>query len=150
MSLQTVIAVEITNSGRGYTSAPTVVFTTGGVGTGAAATVILAAGGVVSVAVGAGGSGYTAATITIAGPPALAATTAFDEGLGWGTATPILGAALPSGVVRLVNDPRSAIGYALSTNDTAAAFLEGYSKMTSEAATARGCILAWIPAGVIS
>ena len=150
VSLQTVIAVEITNSGRGYTSVPTVVFTAVGGGTGAAATVILAAGGVVSVAVGAGGSGYTAATITIAGPPALAATTAFAEGLGWGIATPILGAALPSGVVRLVNDPRSAIGYALSTYDTAAAFLEGYSKMTSEAATARGCVLAWIPAGVIA
>ena len=59
-----VTAVTMFNQGSGYTSAPTVVFTSGS-GSGAAATATLgtgtAAGKVVSVTVTAGGTGYTTA-----------------------------------------------------------------------------------------
>ena len=57
-----VVSVEITGSGTGYTSAPTVVFTSSN-GYGAAATAVVDAGKVVSVNVINGGSGYQIAPI---------------------------------------------------------------------------------------
>lgn len=59
-------AIELTNGGSGYTTAPTVTFSGGG-GTGAAATAIIQAGAVVGFTITNEGSGYTSApTITLA------------------------------------------------------------------------------------
>jgi FtsP/CotA-like multicopper oxidase with cupredoxin domain len=55
-----IYAVNVTNSGTGYTGAPTVNFT-GGAGTGVAATATVVGGKVVSILVTAGGASYTSA-----------------------------------------------------------------------------------------
>ncbi|MBI6920292.1 phage tail protein [Pseudomonas monteilii] len=60
-------AIELTNGGTGYTSAPTVAFSGGG-GTGAAATAIVSGGKVVGFTITNAGSGYTSKpTITLTG-----------------------------------------------------------------------------------
>ena len=60
-------AIELTNGGTGYTSAPTVAFSGGG-GTGAAATAIIADGKVVGFNITNAGSGYTSKpSITLTG-----------------------------------------------------------------------------------
>lgn len=60
-------AIELTNGGSGYTTAPTVAFSGGG-GTGAAATAIVADGKVVGFNITNAGSGYTSApSITLTG-----------------------------------------------------------------------------------
>ena len=59
LSSDAVSSIVVTNSGRDYTSAPTVTITSTGSGSGATATATLSGGTVSSVSVGAGGSGYT-------------------------------------------------------------------------------------------
>lgn len=150
-----VVAVRLGNKGVGYTSAPTVSFSGGG-GTGAAATCILTeASGVVSISVGAGGSGYTTApTVTIAAPPALNyLTDSFDDGFGWGrVGQTIFGSNTPtaSSIVRVFNDTASVYPYALYFGESLLTFHSEYRRLSTEAAGARGCILGWIPDGVIA
>lgn len=61
-------AIELTNGGTGYTTAPTVAFSGGGGGTGAAATALIADGKVVGFNITNAGSGYTSApTIALTG-----------------------------------------------------------------------------------
>nr|WP_329603243.1 phage tail tube protein [Pseudomonas fulva] len=63
----TIAAIDLTNGGTGYTSAPTVTFSGGG-GTGAAATAIIADGKVIGFNITNAGSGYTSKpTITLTG-----------------------------------------------------------------------------------
>jgi uncharacterized repeat protein (TIGR01451 family) len=59
-TVTSVAGIYVTNSGSGYTSAPTVTFTGGG-GTGAVATASISGGQVVAITITSGGSGYTSA-----------------------------------------------------------------------------------------
>ena len=152
----TILAVAVTNVGSGYTSVPTVSFTGGG-GTGAAGTAVVVAGEVVGVDITNAGSGYTSApTVAFTGGggsgaagTAIVADTAgnlpFADGLGYGSATAILGASSPTGTVLVAHDSRSAVPYALKSGQQAGTFLSGHCRMTSESASARGCIPVWIP-----
>lgn len=66
-ALGTIVAINITDGGTGYTSAPTVSFTGGG-GTGAAATAIVPASSITGINLTNAGSGYTSTpTVTLTG-----------------------------------------------------------------------------------
>jgi len=153
---ETILGVAMTNVGSGYISVPTVTFTGGG-GSGAAGTAIVVAGEVVGVDITNAGSGYTSApTVAFTGGggssaagTAIVADTAgnlpFADGLGYGSATAILGASTPAGTVLVAHDSRSAVPYALKAGQRIGTFLAGHCRMDSEAADARGCIPVWIP-----
>ena len=64
-----VAAINITNGGTGYTTAPAVTISGDGIAA-AAATAVVTDGKVTAINITAGGTGYTTATVTIAAPPA--------------------------------------------------------------------------------
>lgn len=117
-----VVAITVTNKGRGYTSTPNV--TIAGDGAGAAATAVRGLKSI-SLAITNAGSGYTTApTITVQAPsdnvapaPPSVATPSdpvWDDGLGWGT---IIGGSLTGGVsagpALICHDDRGMVAYGL-------------------------------------
>jgi uncharacterized protein len=101
-TVNTVSAVNVTNGGSGYTSAPTVAFSGGG-GNGAAATVVLTGDVVTSVNVTNSGSGYTSAP-----------TVAFSGGGGTGAAATALIAAVPGNSLATIAVTGGGSGYAVA------------------------------------
>ncbi len=69
-----ILSAAVNNQGAGYFSAPTVAFTGGG--SGATGTATVSGGKVTSIAIGAGGTGYTTGTMTLSAPPASVTATA--------------------------------------------------------------------------
>ena len=101
-NITSILRIEMTNAGAGYTEAPTISISGGG-GSGAAATCSISTTfGVQQVVVGTAGTGYSASpTVTIATPP---------SGINTAVINPVFNTSIGAGIntVRILN---SGIGY---------------------------------------
>jgi hypothetical protein len=155
-----VVAITVTNGGKGYTSAPAVTLT--GDGSGAAATAVLGLGGV-TLAITNAGSGYVSVpNITIAVPPAVpipAPTTGspWPDGVGYGT---INGGSLTGGLTAgdaalICHDDRSMVPYGIMGNgatvpysrppDSILSWYQTAVRLSIADPLADGVLLAWVP-----
>lgn len=149
------VAVNV-NGGRGFTSAPTI--TVNAVGATVTPTVnpiMSKTDGVISVTITNAGSGYTTSpTVTFTNPPALSVVSdPYDDSFGWARVSQsIFGSSDPTvnTVVRVVNDLGSAFPYAIHVGETLLTFHSEYRRLSTEDADARGCILCWVPDGVLA
>lgn len=161
-----VVAVTVTQRGRGYTSTPTV--TISGDGASAAATAVRGINAV-TLAITNAGAGYVAApTVTIALPPigvspappspADAAPADWDDGLGWGI---ISGGSLTGGLAAntaalIVHDDRGMVAYGLMGEggptvpysrapDSILSWYQTLVRLSSADPDADGVLPAWVP-----
>lgn len=161
-----VVAIRVTNKGRGYTTTPAV--TIGGDGAGAAATAVRGVN-TITLAVTNPGAGYTTApTITVAAPPAGAspapptladpAPDAWADGLGWGVinAGSLTGGVTAGSSTLIVHDDRGMVAYGLMGDgsggapysrapDSILSWYQTLVRLADADPDADGVLPAWVP-----
>jgi hypothetical protein len=161
-----IVAITVTNKGRGYTSTPNI--TIAGDGTLAAATAVRGVKAI-SIAITTPGTGYLVApTITIGAPtgtvepappsPSAPALTVWDDGIGWGN---IVGGSLTGGIsagpALICHDDRGMVAYGLMGDgasisipysrppDSILSWYQTLVKLSIADADADGVLPAWVP-----
>lgn len=149
------VAVQITNRGRGYTTAPTVT-TSGGLPTSAATLGCLLTTDGISVTLGSGGSGYTSPpTVTVGTPTNFAAGSLYGpDGIGLGTGSTVQALVDVFGVqMLLINDMRSFIPFTVVSDTSDRVLVTEYERtwlrLDSEDADARGCVEGYLIGGAL-
>ena len=122
------LTVLITNGGSNYRLPPTVVFTPVNGGSGAAGTAIVSSGSVTSLALTAGGSGYTAPTVVFSAPQLVGGTAATGTAaMSGGVITGIVlisgGSGYTAAPTIAINDPTGTLAGATATITPAGALI---------------------------
>ncbi|MDO8539533.1 MAG: Ig-like domain-containing protein [Opitutaceae bacterium] len=143
-----IVNVELSSGGSGYTSAPTVTFNSGG-GTGATATTTVSGGAVTSITLTNGGTGFTGLpTVTIA-PPGTTATAAAAVG-SLPAAGPVTGITLGDGGSGYVSAPSVSITGGGGTGALATATVGATGSITAINLTSGGAGYTALPIVTIS